>query len=668
MARINSSTGNYTVIGGNGNDTLYGGDGNDTIYGGAGNDDLIGLGGADIFKFANGHGNDTIHDFEPGQDTIDLSGLDLAGTGKVLTWADLNQRITTVTDPDDPNTVTGVQIDLTEWGGGTITLEGVTSVTGLTRGTFVLPGRITEDQTITGTVDDDDFRGGSGNDTITGGEGFDTLKGGSGDDTLKGGSGDDTLKGGSGNDTLEGGSGNDTLKGGLGADTFVFTEGHGDDQVLDFDPENDIIDLSGFGKTITWAELSEKIEVTVSFTTSTSMEEDQSAGEDQEAIGVVRTVQIDLTEWGGGTIELQGISSPEQLTEDMFKLPVVEESDPTARTFGDGDDFIIAGVSAGQEVTNIDAGGGDDTIWGRHTNETLKGGDGNDWIVGGAGSDTIVGGAGDDILEGGDWLQADTDTDTFVFTEGHGDDKIRDFDTENDIIDLSGFDAAITWEVLSRKIESDGGTAVIDLSDWGGGTIRLDGVSPDDLTEDMFNLPEVHQWGDGDDQIAIGIYTVGVVHADGGGGDDLMYGDAKNNAMFGGDGDDFVSGQQGNDTLEGGAGNDSLLGGIGDDTLIGGAGNDDLYGYKGADTFVYNAYDGNDTIKDFTNGEDTIDLSTFTSITGLSDLNVRQDGNNVVIDLSDYTGGGSITLENVHLSELDDGDFHFAASQDDGVM
>jgi T1SS-143 domain-containing protein len=66
----------------------------------------------------------------------------------------------------------------------------------------------------------------------------------------------------------------------------------------------------------------------------------------------------------------------------------------------------------------------------------------------------------------------------------------------------------------------------------------------------------------------------------------------------------------GNDTLDGGAGNDTIFGQEGDDVITGGAGNDVLYGGSGADVFMYNAGDnGVDVIKDFTVGEDVLDIS-----------------------------------------------------------
>ena len=44
-----------------------------------------------------------------------------------------------MTAPDDPDTVTGVVIHLTDWGGATIVLDGVTSTSDLTEVSFRMP-------------------------------------------------------------------------------------------------------------------------------------------------------------------------------------------------------------------------------------------------------------------------------------------------------------------------------------------------------------------------------------------------------------------------------------------------------------------------------------------------------------------------------------------------
>lgn len=116
------------------------------------------------------------------------------------------------------------------------------------------------DDHMEGGPGDDKLDGFEGNDSVFGGDGNDTLWGGNGGDTLRGDGGDDRLSGGSGNDSLEGGTGNDTLWGGEGGDLFIFQSGCGKDQVLDFAPGEDLleVDLGMNGTNIkTYADLAD---------------------------------------------------------------------------------------------------------------------------------------------------------------------------------------------------------------------------------------------------------------------------------------------------------------------------------------------------------------------------------------------------------------------------
>lgn len=96
---------------------------------------------------------------------------------------------------------------------------------------------------------------------------------------------------------------------------------------------------------------------------------------------------------------------------------------------------------------------GHDMIYGHEGNDVLSGNRGHDRLYGGEGKDTLFGGAGSDILNGGggqDMLYGgagDGLRDVFVFTstsdsaQGKQCDKIHDFVSGIDLIDLSGIDA-----------------------------------------------------------------------------------------------------------------------------------------------------------------------------------------------------------------------------------
>ncbi|MEP6496346.1 SpaA isopeptide-forming pilin-related protein [Microcoleus vaginatus ZQ-A4] len=100
-------------------------------------------------------------------------------------------------------------------------------------------------------------------------------------------------------------------------------------------------------------------------------------------------------------------------------------------------------------------------------------------------------------------------------------------------------------------------------------------------------------------------------------GNDVLYGGKADDVILGGAGDDVLIGDQGNDTLCGGEGNNTLIGGsgddllfadTGDDLLFGGIGSDTLVGGSGSNGFVLSAGGGIDTIINFTEGVDSIEL------------------------------------------------------------
>lgn len=147
----------------------------------------------------------------------------------------------------------------------------------------------------------------------------------------------------------------------------------------------------------------------------------------------------------------------------------------------------------------------------------------------------------------------------------------------------------------------------------------------------VFNDYLVESYG-GDDTIHAGY---GADTVSGGDGNDLIQGwgtpPAGANAptasyMRDADAADWLYGDAGNDTLLGGGGHDHLIGGDGNDVLVGGVGADTLRGGAGADVFVFGALDSRarmpvfdtqgDVIRDFTPGEDKLDLSGFVTLAG----------------------------------------------------
>ena len=629
---LTGGEGNDTLSGGSGDDSLDGGAGDDLLVGGWGNDILTGGEGADTFVILAESGATTITDFDVANDILDLGELNANITLELLL-----ANITDLPDSDNDGTADGVTIDLSDFGGGTITLQGVTKADLMNAdGTTLNADLFDFDDVRFGDRDDEDL--------------------------------DDSLDGGVGDDTLIGGEGNDTLTGGDGADTFVIGAGDGNDTITDFDVDNDILDLGGLTARLTPELLLANI---------TDLP-------DSDNDGTADGVTIDLSDFGGGTITLQGVTKADLMNTDGTTLNM--------------DHFDIGTL-------------GDDSVEGTTAGE---------WITGGFGHDSMTGGGGADI---------------FVFADGHGNDTITDFDVADDWIDLRRITTAITAEQLLAKItdlpDSDNdGTAdgvTIDLTEFGGGVITLEGVTKADLMDGeelntaLFLLPDgsasgtwvLHHEGDTEVTVGEGADVVwlgeGNDTIDGLGGDDWLFGEEGNDSIAGGagndiilggegndsiaagDGHDDVWGGEGNDTIDGGEGNDWLRGDGGDDSISGGAGDDVIWGGSGNDTidggagedwiaggsgddsltgggnadmFVFGEGHGNDTITDFADGTDLIDVSAL-GITDLSGLTFTTNSSgNIVIDTG--TDGGTIELEGVtDLTSLTAEDFIFAPPTED---
>jgi Ca2+-binding RTX toxin-like protein len=139
---------------------------------------------------------------------------------------------------------------------------------------------------------------------------------------------------------------------------------------------------------------------------------------------------------------------------------------------------------------------------------------------------------------------------------------------------------------------------------------------------------------------------------DGGDKADVVAGNDSNDLLTGGKGADTLRGAAGNDTLDGGGDADDLRGGAGDDQISDGGGTDFVYGNDGADTFIFGTDGTVDTLMDFTDGIDLIDLTTpYKNLVfidfGPGHVNVEHAGETLVI--RDLTG----TLTSADLTRAD---------------
>ena len=565
--------GNDELLGGNDADTLDGDEGNDNLNGGAGSDTLDGDEGSDLL--IGGSGIDTL---DGGDDNDQLIGgyqipaMNYAASdasGDTLNGGSGNDSIIA----DDGNflpllvreTIGGNDVvrggagdDLIFGGFGSDNIQGNT-------GNDVIASGAGDDTVISGTFivmgliigDGDDYvNAGTGNDTVygdnfdpllppaasqlggndqlIGGSGNDHLFGQSGHDDLEGGLNSDELDGGVGNDELTGGSAGDILRGGDGTDLMFGNDGN---DVMDGGADNDTM-VAGIG-------------------------DDQLFGQDGNDFANGEA-GLDLVVGGLGDDQLYGGDSNDKLVGGNHSL--VADAGADTIDGGSGNDLILGDSGTTFPLNATSAVGGNDTIQGGLGNDTIYAMAGNDFVGGGMGNDVLVLGAGNDIANG--------DSGDDSLTGGSGDDFLAG---SGGIDQLFGNDGA-DWLIGGNYAAA--GDAVAETS-----ADTLDGGNDGDiLLGDSWSAAAPFDLGtEGGNDLLLG-----------GGGDDLLAGQAGNDKIQAGAGDDDVFAGGGNDNVNGEAGNDELQGGPGNDIVRGGDGNDELFGSLGNDILL--GGDGNDGV------------------------------------------------------------------------
>ena len=258
----------------------------------------------------------------------------------------------------------------------------------------------------------------------------------------------------------------------------------------------------------------------------------------------------------------------------------------------------------GNDVLTGDMGA--NRLWGRSGDDTLDGGAGDDELWGGAGDDTLMGKGGEDHLVG------DVGSDTLE--GGAGDDWING-DGGAAGTSHAGYRDAVSYESYATSV-------TVDLTNYNHrtGAVEAEG-------DDLFGIEDI-----------VGSKAHG----------DMLTGDGSANHIWGLGGADSINGGLGNDTLEGGKGNDTLDGGLGV------LGDDELTGGLGEDRFVFKDVFGDDTITDFVNGSDKIEVLGLMSSQlkeVIDNRTLNADGDVVLTFDHGLPVRGTITLEGYDLSD-----------------
>ncbi len=482
-----------TLWGLGGDDSLVGGAGNDTIEGGAGADELDGGKSGDAGAM-NTESNTLSYAGSDAGVIVDLGRVSVSGghaEGDDIETYEYTDNMGTADDASDD-----VEVDVATF----------TNVTGSMH-----------NDRLTGDRFGNHLVGGDGNDNLRGGAGPDVLEGNEGADTLDGGQdrGDAqsedwaAYRGAAEGVTLNLNTGNgtggeamgDTLKnieliwGSTEGDTFVASEGV---DIIHGDGGSDTVsyEASKHGVTVALPDSDDAAQFTAGDSTADPATMDMYNSPAQTVVDAWRGADggtrpdaqagdlADTTDksYAKGDV----LASIENVTGSRENDNITGDAVPNTLKGGAGNDEL----SGGGQNDKLYGEAGNDDLNGDAGMDMLMGGDGNDNLDGGDGNDTLNGGAGDDDLTGG------AGDDTFVFAPGNGDDVIVTFAEADDKIDLSAF--GITADELKAAISVRAGNTVINLGDYGGGTITLQGTDIDVLelgtgsVEDVIETLDVH--------------------------------------------------------------------------------------------------------------------------------------------------------------------------------
>ncbi|MBA3678434.1 MAG: M10 family metallopeptidase C-terminal domain-containing protein [Sphingosinicella sp.] len=445
---ITASNLSDTIEGGSGNDSISAIYGNDTLIGGLGNDWLAGQNGWDTYIYNLGDGDDVIYDFANYKD-YDYQVTDTLIFGAGINAADVlfsrareDANDLRITFKNASGSILIDQQFRSDSGIEQFRFADGTSLSYTAAQALVIPATNGND-TLSGTIGDDQMWGLEGADVLTGMLGADRIWGQDGNDVLTGGEGSDELYGGAGNDVLRGDlTGFDVLTSGAsllsngsfeqsGPAFIQQTWGRGNSS------------LPGWTSPNTYFEQLNSGYASVAATDGVYTLELDSSGANSNlnisqtvndlAAGEVYVLQFDHSN------RSTAASGSFEVYWNGVLVATINETGTTMRA----KNFELVAVE-GPNTLSFKATGTQDGVGAFLDNVRLFA-----TQAAQAGSDILNGGEGDDLLDGGggaDLLTGGGGADTFRFDRGDtgmgsAADRITDFLSGVDRIDLSSMDA-----------------------------------------------------------------------------------------------------------------------------------------------------------------------------------------------------------------------------------
>ncbi len=387
---------------------------------------------------------------------------------------------------------------------------------------------------------------------IVGTDGADRLTGSPATELISGLAGADVISGGDGDDRIVGGTGDDMLAGGAGADGYLFSRGFGRDTIVNTDtdttwwmfPDSIIFDASVFATDLVFGRSADDLTIDVVGLRDQTRVVSYFAND----AGVSHVVD---------RITVEGSSiTPSTVIARIPTIGYVNLGATRHRGTMASEVFQAHDYSG-----SIDAGPGNDILYGTLAKGIVMRGDAGDDILDGRAN------GAPDALFGGDGK------DTHVFGRGYGVDTVDVFDADGVVRDriVLRSDIGAADMALSRT-GNNGEDLQIGVTGTGD-ALRLTGF----YTARAQSLPSAFlRFADGTiwnrAQIDARLPLAGTQ------ADDTLFGLHWS--------DDMLAGGGGNDALRGLGGNDRLFGDDGADHLYGGFGCDKLYGGNGSDNLV----------------------------------------------------------------------------------